>query len=275
VRELLRQLPPIRRAREYHLYDVRGRRYLDLWQEGGRCLLGHRPGRLVPVLKAALSKGLLAELPSVYSGRLQAVLARMFPAYRAFYLLPEEAAALQLAAHQLGRPIPGRVADPVLAGSAPEQALVRRWRPLQLPPPTSAPAAEAEVLLPVLPFGLGPAPVVACLLRDPVPGLPAPAPLSPLLLAGALRSLHDLARLRLPGWLEPDLLAGAPGWRQRGIYVVAGFEERRYPEVFGAFLEAGVLLSPTYPGPSILPCGELSGGELQKMVGLFRRFPGE
>ena len=35
-------IPPIRRARGYRLYDHRGRRYLDLWQNGGHSLLGHR-----------------------------------------------------------------------------------------------------------------------------------------------------------------------------------------------------------------------------------------
>ena len=45
------EIPRIRRARGYRLYDHHGRRYLDLWQNGGRSLLGHRPARQTTLLK--------------------------------------------------------------------------------------------------------------------------------------------------------------------------------------------------------------------------------
>ena len=73
-------LPPIRRAREFYLYDYRGRRYLDFWQNGGRAILGHRPNRLNTRLKNALSSGLLAELPSVYGARLARVVRQLLEA---------------------------------------------------------------------------------------------------------------------------------------------------------------------------------------------------
>ncbi len=53
-------IPPIRRARGYRLYDHRGRRYLDLWQNGGHSLLGHRGLHLLSLLKNLMSRGLLA-----------------------------------------------------------------------------------------------------------------------------------------------------------------------------------------------------------------------
>jgi len=57
-------LPVIRRARGYRLYGQDGRRYLDLWQGGGRALLGHRPARVTTVLKNVISTGLVTDLPS-------------------------------------------------------------------------------------------------------------------------------------------------------------------------------------------------------------------
>ena len=95
-----------------------------------------------------------------------------------------------------------------------------------------------------------------------------------MLLAGAARSLYDLRRYLLPAWFREDLLAGCPGWRQRGVYLSAAFGPERYGQVFRAFLEAGVLLNPCHPGPSILPA-EASPGELAKMIRLFRENPGE
>ena len=60
--QVLHELPPIRRARGYHLYDEAGKRYLDLSLAGGRALLGHRPERALLELKNLLSRGLAADL---------------------------------------------------------------------------------------------------------------------------------------------------------------------------------------------------------------------
>lgn len=265
----LRQLVPIiRRAREYHLYTVAGKRYLDLWQEGGRALLGHRPGRLTTALKNTISKGLIADLPSVYSGRLLRLLRRMYPDYRDFRFTCSPAEGLQLASLYLGRTIAASdVADPLIVPSA--DSGVSLWRPL-LPDPPSA-----DVLFPVLPFSMAAAPFVVCFRSSLPRHFPAQHPVSAVLLAGLLRCLHDLQRFQLPQWYRPDLLADCPGWRQEECYVVPAFEQARYEQIFAAFLDAQVLLNPVEPYVSILPGGEISNGERRKMIGLFRRFPGE
>ena len=61
--KLYNMMPEIRRARDYRLYDIHGRRYLDLCLDGGRALLGHKPGRVVLMMKNALEKGLSASYP--------------------------------------------------------------------------------------------------------------------------------------------------------------------------------------------------------------------
>ena len=98
---------------------------------------------------------------------------------------------------------------------------------------------------------------------------------SPLLLAGAAVALHrllrpaELQRVTAPGgWPQ-----AAPGWRRSGVYVVAEFPRDRYAAVHAAFLAAGVLLNPTYPGPSILP-GNASPGDWALLRRLFLAHPG-
>ena len=98
---------------------------------------------------------------------------------------------------------------------------------------------------------------------------------SPLLLAGAAVALHrllrpaELQRVTAPGsWPQ-----AAPGWRRSGVYVVAEFPSECYAAVHAAFLAAGVLLNPTYPGPSILP-GSASPGEWALLRRLFLAHPG-
>jgi hypothetical protein len=270
VSELKRRIPAIRRAREYHLYSVSGRRYLDLWQNGGRSLLGHKPGRLTTVLKDTLSRGLIADLPSVFSGRLMRVLQAMFPDYRDFRLSRNLAEALQLAGVHLGRPVAaGEVAEPLLDPRPAKETQVSFWRPLLPDPPV------AQVLLPVFPFAMAGAPQVVCFRENPASDFPAQETISGVVLAGLQRSIHELKRFVAPEWLRPDLLEGCAGWRQEQVYVVPEFDLGIYERVFEIFLDAQVLLSPEAPYISILPGGEISKGELGKMIGLFRRYPGE
>ena len=74
-------LPPIKRCRDYHLYDYKGNRYLDLYLDGGRALMGHKPGKTMLPLKNSLEKGVWASYPSVYASRLDKILAKLFPGY--------------------------------------------------------------------------------------------------------------------------------------------------------------------------------------------------
>lgn len=261
-------IPVVRRARGYHLYSVSGRRYLDLWQNGGTSLLGHRPGRLTTALKNTISKGLVADLPTVFTGRLQRMLRVMFPDYVDFRFVSCPSEGLQLASAYLGRSIAEEdVIDPLI--DQPKECEVSRWRPFVQDQP------RAQVLLPIFPFGMAAGPVVICFRREPPADVPPQWPLSGVLLAGMLRCLHELKHRTSPEWFRPDLLSLCPGWKQKGLYVLPQFDTGIYPRVFERFLEQDVLLSPFPPFVSILPGAEISQGELRKMVGLFRTFPGK
>jgi hypothetical protein len=261
-------LPVIRRARGYRLYAQDGRRYLDLWQGGGRAILGHRPARVTTVLKNVISTGLISDLPSVYTGRLERELGRYFPAHPHFRLAGSLGSALELASLYLGRALAaGEPRDP-LSGVRKARREAALWRPL-----LDAPVG-ATVLLPLLPFCVAGAPVPVGFVEPPPADFPPSELISPMVLAGALRALHDLKRHSVPQWLRPDLLRGARGWRQTGPYVTPEFPEARYRAVFSAFLAEGVLLNPSFAEPSVLP-SEASAGEVQKMMGLCRRFPGK
>jgi hypothetical protein len=270
MKDLKRLIPVVRRARDYHLYSVSGRRYLDLWQNGGYSLLGHKPGRLTTVLKDTLSRGLVADLPSVFSGQLIRALQDLFPVYQAFRLCRAMADALQLAGLYLGRIVTADdVAEPILNARPTSETRVSFWRPLLPHPPA------AEVLLPILPFAMAGAPQVVCFRENPASDFPVQEPVSGVLLAGLLRSIRELQRFVMPEWFRPDLLEGCAGWRQEQLYIIPEFDLGLYEGIFEAFLDVQVLLSPGAPYLSILPGGEISQGELGKMIGLFRRYPGE
>jgi hypothetical protein len=264
-RALSDEVPRIRRARGYRLYDVTGRRLLDLWQAGGEAILGHRAAHAGPAVKAALDRGLAAPLPTAWQSRLLSALAARFPAYRSFRLFTSREHALAAASRVLGAAVAAvDVADPGLGTRG--DGRVGLWRPFLPGEP------DWPVLLPVLPLTLGGSPAAACF-RDALPhdGEPSDA-VAGFAVIAALRGLAGLDAARPDDPFLQQCLDGCPGWERRGPYLGPVFAAGAYPEVFRAFLSRGVLLSPFYPGPSILP-GEASEGERRLLASLFHSVP--
>lgn len=278
-------MPRIRRARGYRLYGLDGRRYLDLYQDGGRAILGHRGGRAVTAMKNALSEGLHSCLPSVHEARLLKALGRAFPAYRSFRLFASESRAFDVVSRLLGeQATASEILDPAICPEPEHAPRAARWRPF-LPREQAAWIDGAEALLPVLPLAVGEAPTAVCFKAELAPDCFASDPLPGFLLAGVLAGIcsllgldasgggsddSDAAALASEGGLRPVLsaLEGSPSWARRGRYVRALFGAGSFGGVHQRFLQGGVLLSPSHPGPSILPA-ECSPGEGKRLAGLF------
>ena len=270
-------LPPVRRARGYRLYTEDGRRLLDLYLDGGAALLGHRPELLGRALKNVAGRGLLGNLPSSYPDRLRRLLRQALPGHAWVGIAATADDALGLLRGRLGEALapPLQVADPL---SEPNwhEAQVAWWRPLCAEQPAGGAwlAHGPAALLHRLPFAVGAGPVTVSA-REGGTGECATAPdVSPLLLAGAAAALRQLLRTAAErGAVASVWPPAAPGWRRSGVYVMADYPPHRHQAVRGAFLTAGVLLNPRYPGPSILP-GTVSPGEAALLRRLFATQPG-
>ncbi|AJA90164.1 hypothetical protein OY14_01670 [Borreliella chilensis] len=66
---LIDNLPIIKRARFFYLYDIHGKRYLDLYLNGGKNFLGHRIQGLNRLFKQTVSKGLTSPYPSIFKNQ--------------------------------------------------------------------------------------------------------------------------------------------------------------------------------------------------------------
>jgi len=244
-----------RRARDFHLYDLGGRRYLDLFQDDGRALLGHRPAGVLHDLKQVLGKGLVAELPSVYGRRLEKELPKLVQGEWVGRVFASRRSALDAVSRHLDVPAEDLVLrDPAV--SLPIEGRAALFRPF-----IDADFSACDVLFPVLPFpgSFAPSPVLfRAFRREP----PASDVCSPLLLAGLLGSIRELLKIAE----SPDIWSGwkLPGWRRRGRYCVPSVGALRYEDIFARFLEGGVLLPPDSKHPVILP-GSFSDGE-KKLV---------
>ena len=246
-------IPVITRARGYRLYTDRGKRLVDLWQYGGRALLGHTPPGLLRTLKNGAERGLLVPLPHFASQRFLKALAALFPGF-SFRVYRDEG-VLRRALETAG--FSGENSAPF-------------WRPF------SGEAVPVSSFVPVLPFPFPGAPeVLAFDSSRETPGFPPSETLAPAALLGASRCVWDLIALLASGKRAAPfpLLAGAlrenPGWKRRGIYLrYSG--DKDYTCIFSRFLEEGFLLPPSPEEDAILP-GELSPGEEKKLAGLLLR----
>ncbi|GHT57518.1 hypothetical protein FACS1894109_09870 [Spirochaetia bacterium] len=272
--DLLRLLPPVLRAREFRLYTEGGRRFVDLWQHGGRAILGHTPPNLLRELKNTANRGLMSPFPHPLEKRLVKALSKLFPD-RIFRIYADDASlyrALESAGFTLkdGDPIP----DPAMvSGTVSGLSL---WRPFLDAP--GADSALSPLLIPILPWSLSPR--VLVMEESLSPEFPPSDMISPLILAAAARGVYDLiaAIPERDSTVFPKLnkvLYGGPGkasakkWRRQGIYLtqVPSLDAGSYADLFRRFLADGFLLPPGPQEPLILP-GAMSPGEEAKLAEL-------
>lgn len=256
----LPELPNINRARGFYLYDDRGSRFLDFYQNGGRALLGHRPAQLSTHLKSLLSKGLLAELPSKYAYRLEKALRKLLPDHpfvRCYeHRLKAEKVLVDAGISSGEVPVPE-----IVSVAGPPAGKIACWRPF-----LDGIVRFPEIVVPILPFPGGFGPGIVCFREDPGEILPPSDICSPFLLAGTVRIVYDLigeqsARNRNE-WNRFD----GKGWKRIGPYLLPeGLSAEEYERKYGELLNSGFLFSPSYVTPSIIP-GEFSSGEIDRLL---------
>ena len=254
-------MPLVVRAREYHLYDREGVRYLDFFQNHGRAILGHRPDGMLRAIKGTASRGLFAGYPSVYQGRLSRIMEQLLPGYRVVRLYDSRRHAVEVLRQVFGPDdAPLIIADPAVADIEAGQA-VALWRPF-----IADVEVTAEVLIPILPFPGNFVCEVVCA-KDPAVAdeLSPSDDVSPLvldLLIKAVGSLLSLDEERRKQFFRVTALHRLMA-RSCGPYCMTGLDEAAYREFHAAALAAHVVLPPTNATPVILPpswtAGEIAG----------------
>ena len=246
---MMNKIPEINRARGYFLYTADGKRYLDMALDGGRLVMGHRQKGYGQALKNAIDKGILPGFPSPYAHRLKQAMRALFGKDCFVYLFKgEEHAKAAIASHGL---------DYTLWRPLGSNALDLINDPINLP---------VILVLPV-PVAFAPGVVVSKSELDF-----ADEPVSPVILAGAVRALYNLkaflAEADYSGWEKAGIAeACKEKWRVELPYLYPLCTRDQYPAVWDAFFEAGIILSLDYDTPSILP-PELSEGTRKKVIKL-------
>ena len=246
----MKKIPEINRARSYFLYTSDGKRYLDMALDRGRLIMGHRQKGYGQAMKNVLDKGILPGFPSPYAHRLKQAVRRLVGGECFVYLFKSEEKAWEV----LGSITPDPMNDPI----------------------KGSPVFGNEVL------ELSELPVV---IQLPVPAAFAPGvivsktelnieeePVSPVILAGAVRAVYNLksflAEVDYSCWEKAGIAEACKGkWRVELPYLYPLCGRDKYPAVWDAFFEAGIILSLDYDIPSTLP-PELSDGSMKKVIKL-------
>ena len=286
--ELLRTLPRVLRARDFRLYLEGSKRLVDLWLAGGRAVLGHKPPKVLSEMKNAAERGLFTALPHPAEKRFFKALSEFFPD-RAFRLYTNSGSLCQ-ALSEAGFPSPNKTAlvDPAFGtgGNAGSDGpgSVSLWRPFLEPSAGVGGSPEAEsrkasVVIPVLPWPLGPE--VLVLDKNIEDSFPKGELIPPVLLAPAARALYTLIavmKAKAKGQNYPryhkieKTLKNQANWRRRGIYLTfePHTDREKYAALFQRFLEGGFLIPPCVNEPVILPMS-MSPGEESKLAGLLEQ----
>ncbi|TXT49171.1 MAG: hypothetical protein FD137_773 [Spirochaetes bacterium] len=237
----MEKLPPVRRARGWRLYTEAGNRLLDMYCDGGRAVMGAKPGEQGKYAKALIDRGLASAYPSLWDARLRKALLEWVPDYpiARFYTFERKIADQ----HQpILRPFFEYL--PIHGGEKEGACPSMFWaRP---------PVAQAWS------FG-----ILLLHADSNIEFLPPEDLVPPLQLAIAARSIYDLIgfkeRYNEAHWAKIDPFA-TTWFRRSGPWLFPKYEESAHPKVFAAALEAGILLSPEYRWPSLVP-GEFDKGE--------------
>ena len=252
-------IPKIHRAREYRLYDGRGKRYLDFFQDNGHAIMGHRPQRTILEIKNTLSRGQLAAYPSSHHYQTLKALARLDPELPHVRIYRSIERAAYAASLQLGFDVELQdIVDPALNGR--DSGPVAYWRPF-----FETGRVDSPVLLPILPVPMPPAPC-ALLFRDrPSDKVPESDTCSPASLAAMKRAVYDLLdfidTVDRSRWHLFDTI---DFWSRKGPYLTLAIEEDAFRSLFKELLRRSILISPIFPGPSIIPA-EYSPGEITQL----------
>ena len=248
----MNKIPEINRARGYFLYTADGKRYLDMALDGGRLIMGHRQKGYGQALKNAIDKGILPGFPSPYAHRLKQAVRALFGAGCHIYLFKSE-----------------EHAKAALTEQGLEYTL---WRPLHFNAGTTSMVTNARdpINLPIIPILPIPAVFAPGVVVSKSELNLAEEPVSPVILAGAVRAVYNLkaflAEVDYSAWEKAGIAEACKGkWRVELPYLYPLCTRDQYPAVWDAFYEAGFILSCDYDTPSVLP-PELSDGNRKKVL---------
>lgn len=249
-KEIFSRFGTVKRARKCFLYTAKGIRLTDMYQEGGRAILGWG-GSVFTVLKNVLERGITGSYFTDFSSpcgrernQLDRAVSALFGDERKVFTFQSKQAALQTA----------------ISISSESTSVWKPWNCVNVDPRT----IDCLVLAPALPwtndiFLLAVKDELAyqCLnVFEKQSFLPSP------ICAAVTRSIYDLIKAlqerEEKHWFVYDQII-LKYWERRGPYLFPKVPESKYADFVLHCLECNLVISPEYNQPSIVPFGADKG----------------
>ena len=248
-------IPEIKRSRGYLLYDTKGKRYLDFYQDSGRAVLGHRMDGISRVMKSTVARGLTASYPSIYMKRVGRELKLLFPDVAEFRVYKNIDSLLNALSRQQGRQV--LINDFVDFPSVVSEFGI--WRPFT---GTALKWSSFDYFIPILPFPGDFGPVVLAVNKKDGCTEP-PETLSPMVCDMLIKSIALLIKQGNNDDCADRSVFESPVWNRIGPYLRFKLKGVEYSELFTKALNHSVLLPPESDIPGIIPCyyekGQIKG----------------
>ena len=237
--ELESRYGAVKRARGQYLYTQSGARLVDMYQEGGRAVLGWGAGKALTHCKNTANRGALGTFITAEQHRLHRAVHNLLPLYTQVRWYGGAAAA----------------------AAARAAVSAELWRPWG-----EDARSECVWFAPPFPWG-GDTVIICCKDAAHDARLPESDLLAPPVLAGMTRALYDLAA-ELPRrdeslWRRHDKIL-LKYWKRRGPYLYPLVSEKNYTNFFLHCLDCGLYISPQYKTASIVP-HEASDGDFTRL----------
>ncbi len=245
--EITKRYGTVKRARSCFLYTAKGKRLTDLFQEGGRAILGWGGSSAFTVLKDVLSRGITGSFDTDFTPRAESALGTIHPksqlsraasellgSDRTVYIFNSKAEALKAALELF--PKNTSIYRPWMAQSP-------DWREI-----------DAVIFEPTLPWASS---IWLLALKEELAGvstLRLPAPVCAALTRSIYNLIKALQERQEKDWFIYDPVLTRYFTRQ-GPYLYPKIPEDRYEDFVLHCLDQGIVISPLYKVPSIVPFG--------------------
>ena len=238
--EITQRYGTVQRARGCFLYTRKGVRLTDLYQEGGRAILGWGGGSAFTMFKNTMSRGLTGSFDTDYAFRLDKAVSELLASDRKTAVYTQKQPALKAA----------------LAAFPENTSFWKPWNQGNI----DWRKVDAVVIEPPLPWTqslwitavkCSPEAEASFAMHA---GERIPAPLT----AAVVRSIYDmiaaLQNRKETDWFIYDTII-TKYWTRQGPYLIPKVSKEKYTDFVRHCLDCALVISPVYEMPSIVPFG--------------------
>ncbi|MCR5494647.1 MAG: hypothetical protein K6F15_03335 [Treponema sp.] len=245
--EIFSRFGSVKRARGCFLYTAKGVRLTDLYQEGGRAVLGWGGSSAFTLFKNTMNRGLTGSFPTDYPHRSKRAVEKLFNSSRELFYFSSKEAALRSA----------------IMLSPAGTSMFRPWSPAE----TNWAKVDCIVFVPPLAWSENlyilavntelcqkKSDLFASIKSDTF----VPAPLH----AGIARSIYDLIKViqerEEKDWFIYDTIL-TKYWERKGPYLFSKVPLEKYKAFIQHCLDCNLVISPDCREPSLVPYGADKG----------------